>query len=493
MKAKGHNICDTLMAIRKQIADANGIDYSPEECHFTGECKGTCPKCEQDVRYLEHELRLRLKAGKAIKVAGVALGIIALAASITSCSTQKGYYNSTPLLSKKVIPIRFQEYTSKDSILLKDKESFRKKGVLFVQGHIIDENTKEPIVGAFITAKLSGKKTAADIDGNFTIEVEPKDTITIKFIGMQDRIIKLSEMNFEKLNVITLTESGGLMGEIVVIKKGHKHKKKKTMARGRYICNTLKAIRKQIADANGIDYSPEECHFTGECKGTCPKCEQDVRDLEHELRRRQTAGKAIKVAGIAAGLVVMAACSDGKPQGNDKDTLTRLSTTLHEDSIDPTMYNGESDRTKPIKNVTVKKFMPLKEDSKPSKKNKRAKTAVVQSAIATDSTNNSKIFDNVDEEASFSGGIAACMKYIADNFRYSNIQGDCSIQGKIVVSFIVNEDGNLNDIKVKKSVYSDLDQEAVRVVKSMPKWIPAKQNGKAVKSKYTLPVYIHVQ
>ena len=224
--ARGRDICNTLKAIRKQIADANGIDYSPEECHFTGECKGTCPKCEQDVRYLEHELRLRLEAGKAIKVAGVALGIIALAASITSCSTQKGYYNSTPLLSKKVIPIRFQEYTSKDSILLKDKESFRKKGVLFVQGHIIDENTKEPIVGAFITAKLSGKKTAADIDGNFTIEVEQGDTITIKFIGMQDRIIKLSEMNLEKLNVITLTESGGLTGEIVVVKKGHKHKRK---------------------------------------------------------------------------------------------------------------------------------------------------------------------------------------------------------------------------------------------------------------------------
>ncbi|MBW0023138.1 hypothetical protein V7T09_15385, partial [Segatella copri] len=66
----------------------------------------------------------------------------------------------------------------------------------------------------------------ADIDGNFTIEVEQGDTITIKFIGMQDRIIKLSEMNLEKLNVITLTESGGLTGEIVVVKKGHKHKRK---------------------------------------------------------------------------------------------------------------------------------------------------------------------------------------------------------------------------------------------------------------------------
>lgn len=83
------------------------------------------------------------------------------------------------------------------------------------------------------------------------------------------------------------------------------------MARGRDICNTLKAIRKQIADANGIAYSPEECHFTGECKGTCPKCEQDVRDLEYELRRRQIAGKAIKVVGIAAGLVALTACSDG--------------------------------------------------------------------------------------------------------------------------------------------------------------------------------------
>ena len=163
------------------------------------------------MKNLEHELRLRKKAGKTIKVVGVALEMTVLATSIMSCSTQKGYYNSTPPLPKKVIPIHFQEYTSKDSILLKERETLNKKGVLFVQGHIIDEKTKEPICTAFITAKLSGKKTAADIDGNFTIEVEQGDTITIKFIGMQDRIIKLSEMNLEKLNVITLTESGDVL------------------------------------------------------------------------------------------------------------------------------------------------------------------------------------------------------------------------------------------------------------------------------------------
>ena len=89
--------------------------------------------------------------------------------------------------------------------------------------------------------------------------------------------------------------------------------------RGRNICNTLKAIRKQIADANGISYSPEECHFKGECMGTCPKCEQDVRDLEYELHLKQMAGKAIKVAGIAVGLVAMTACSDGKVQRISSD------------------------------------------------------------------------------------------------------------------------------------------------------------------------------
>lgn len=89
--------------------------------------------------------------------------------------------------------------------------------------------------------------------------------------------------------------------------------------RGRNICDTLKAIRKQIADANGIDYSPEECNYKGECMGTCPKCEQDVRDLEYELHLKQMAGKAIKVAGIAAGLVAMTACSDGKVQRISSD------------------------------------------------------------------------------------------------------------------------------------------------------------------------------
>ena len=75
MKSNGKNICHALKTIRKQVAEANGIDYTPAPCHFDGECSGTCPACEAGVRYLEHQLNLLRKAGKAVTVMGVALGM----------------------------------------------------------------------------------------------------------------------------------------------------------------------------------------------------------------------------------------------------------------------------------------------------------------------------------------------------------------------------------------------------------------------------------
>lgn len=73
---------------------------------------------------------------------------------------------------------------------------------------------------------------------------------------------------------------------------------------GKNKCKILKDIRRQIAESNDIAYVTTDCKFQGECTGTCPKCEAEVRYLEEELAKRQKAGKAIAVAGIAAALVV---------------------------------------------------------------------------------------------------------------------------------------------------------------------------------------------
>lgn len=275
--------------------------------------------------------------------------------------------------------------------------------------------------------------------------------------------------------------------------------------RGRNICNTLKAIRKQIADANGISYSPEECHFKGECKGTCPKCEQDVRDLEHELHLRQMAGKAIKVAGIAAGLVAMTACSDGKVQRISSDA-TKSELNKVEEPIpgdrqlegdisfsDEAKYAEEENRklgeipSNPRMEIT-KERTSNDRNGTTSKKSKKGHTTLIQSAVDTDSIENSKIFGGVEEMPSFPGGMAALMKYIKDNLRYPEICREGAAMGRVNVVFIVNEDGSLSDVKVIRSIIPELDKEAIRVVKSMPKWNPAKQNGKAVKMKYVVSV-----
>ncbi len=75
------------------------------------------------------------------------------------------------------------------------------------------------------------------------------------------------------------------------------------MARGKQTCKILKEIRKQIAAENDIKLVIEECTYQGDCKGTCPKCEAEVRYLERELEKRQRMGKAAVIAGMAVGTV----------------------------------------------------------------------------------------------------------------------------------------------------------------------------------------------
>lgn len=75
---------------------------------------------------------------------------------------------------------------------------------------------------------------------------------------------------------------------------------------GKAKCRILKEIRREIARNNDIELVTEECRYQGECKGTCPKCEAEVRYLEKELEKRRAAGKSVLVAGLAASLMITA-------------------------------------------------------------------------------------------------------------------------------------------------------------------------------------------
>ena len=104
-----------------------------------------------------------------------------------------------------------------------------------------------------------------------------------------------------------------------------------------------------------------------------------------------------------------------------------------------------------------------------------------------------KVFDVVEQMPDFPGGMSALMQYLSKHIKYPIIAEENGIQGRVIVTFVVEKNGSITDVQVIKSVDPSLDKEAVRVVKSMPHWIPGKQNGSAVRVKYTLPVTFRLQ
>lgn len=134
------------------------------------------------------------------------------------------------------------------------------------------------------------------------------------------------------------------------------------MRRGKKICETLKAIRHDIAEANQIDYQSTECKHEGDCAGTCPKCESETRWLEKQLRARQALGKAVTIAGLSVALTAMSSCDliSSYKKYKDDHTMGEVpmtdssncskpdSSTILSDSIDLTTTNN---RFIPMSNI----------------------------------------------------------------------------------------------------------------------------------------------
>ena len=103
------------------------------------------------------------------------------------------------------------------------------------------------------------------------------------------------------------------------------------------------------------------------------------------------------------------------------------------------------------------------------------------------------MFDVLEQMPSRPGGNSAPMKCLNENIHYPVVAQEDGVQGGVVISFVVERDGHITDVQGARSVDPSLDKEAQRVVKSMPKWIPGKQNGSAVRVKYNVPVSFRLQ
>lgn len=107
-----------------------------------------------------------------------------------------------------------------------------------------------------------------------------------------------------------------------------------TMNKGKRTCEVLKEVRRTIARENDITLKEHECTFEGECRGTCPYCEAEMRHIERELQRRKNLGKAVTVAGIAMSTLVMGACDSPTPTNPGEPELPAQTIQL-QDTVSP--------------------------------------------------------------------------------------------------------------------------------------------------------------
>jgi len=231
------------------------------------------------------------------------------------------------------------------------------------------------------------------------------------------------------------------------------------LTHGKKICKTLKEIRQQIAKNNDITLITSECHYKGECKGTCPKCEAEVRYLENELIKRRQLGKAVAIAGISLGMLgsltectVQQRTNKTHSNNNRKETIIK---TCHE--------------------------------------------VILEGIVILPSSNRGRDFDESPEYFDISlfdvhrfpekppepvGGSDTLYKFFASEIQYPKT----GINATVVVEFIVEEDGSISNVKVLSGISPEVDQEVIRVIKMMPNWKAGEINGNLVRSYYTLPV-----
>jgi protein TonB len=100
----------------------------------------------------------------------------------------------------------------------------------------------------------------------------------------------------------------------------------------------------------------------------------------------------------------------------------------------------------------------------------------------------STFFTIIEENASYPGGEAARQQFLKENVKYPDTARAAKIEGTVYVTFVIERDGSISDVKVLRGIGGGCDEEAIRVVKLMPNWIPGKQRGKAVRNQFNMPI-----
>ena len=289
---------------------------------------------------------------------------------------------------------------------------------------------------------------------------------------------------------------------------------------GKNICAALKQVRKQVADANGIHYTPAPCRFDGDCSGTCPACEAEVQYIESQLGRLRLAGKAVKVAGLALGLTMVAGCNSSPgtpPSAADKPTAANETSPTSQPCPQPHANAPISATDEGAKPHAKHHYVRGNNGRVVKKGAAQADTTAIYMAdssgfalpeVSVTSTpakkiacyaggipyyqriarNRNHVYLNPEISPRYKKGDEAMRQFIENNIRLTPTMSAACGQALVRVACVVERNGRLSVMRVIQSEGSLYDAEAIRVLKKMPRWKPARMEGKRVRSLVVIDV-----
>ena len=314
------------------------------------------------------------------------------------------------------------------------------------------------------------------------------------------------------------------------------------MKHGKHICETLKAIRSEIASANEIDYTPIKCDHKGDCDGTCPACEQETRWLERQLRVRQALGKAVTIAGVSMALSLGASAatpsSNGveqkrkpatptRPTKPNRDRTAGVVRRPHVNQEEEAKKKAEEERMRkmleeqrrrelenqptrgkvplpPEERDTVDKSLPpissqfvAEGDTLITKDGKEVVVRELTTGVVGDmgQLDMDSVYTDVDIEAHFPDGDEAMdflikdQLYIPDEILEPIKEVRGTVKARCIVKALVERDGTISDAVIEKTTTAAIfDEEALRAVKNLPPFNPARLYGVKVRSWKFIPV-----
>lgn len=343
---------------------------------------------------------------------------------------------------------------------------------LKVKGQVIDE-FNGPIIGANVLVKGTNIGTITDLNGNFTLETTKEAVLRFSFPGTKTKEVAVKDV-LGDLKVQLYSDG--------TISRSQSQSQATTSPA---VSNTPQIVSEQVFTV--VEKMPEFPGGQGELlKYLARSVKYPVIAQENGIQGRVTASFIVEKDGSIRDLEVLR----GVDPSLDNEAIRILSAMP---KWTPGQQRGHDVAVKYTVPVTFRLEGGMKDES--GSDDNEGVMVVGYGESKSDNAGDSpeQVFAVVEKMPEYPGGQYALSTFIAKTMNYPKIAQESGIQGRVVCSFIINKDGTISETQVISGIDPSLDQEALRIIRAMPKWIPGTQKGKAVRVKFTVPVTFSLQ